>query len=429
MVLNSSTFNFKDGRNDDTFLSIIVNRRFFIITAVILGLAWLGNALVGDALGRFAAAHFGSTIANLGGSKVPDITEFVAARLTDALWLTSLVWAGCVLIAAIGHRITKSRSQLAPWIAGVGLFIALNVWCLLAAQTALFWLILRGTSVENQAQFHTKENLMREVKIRPLIAVVGSSQSQAQFTAEIFNSEVAGKAWMMEFWYPGSGAADVFFVGERFSPKYVTDFVYYISFTNIYALGRDSSSARDLLRLRDLPQSLSIGAWRFFYPTTARYTALGMISPLFQYRASFQHALLGPTALPPKIVAAPKLTSSDIISYGFSDEAEYQKAAFRRFIEHSASKGQRVIVIVGQMNPDYEALLSPVIHQDFQDFLKDCAATYPNLTLVWQNELLVQPPEAYRDHAHVTPETSEKFSKAFAKWYLQHSLPSPKPIE
>jgi hypothetical protein len=390
-------------------------------------MAWLADAAGGNYLGHWVGAHFGGRLASLGGSKVPDIAEYVTGRIREALWLASLVWLGCVLTGSLWPRLAKSSSRLTPWIMGILLFLALNLGCLLAAQTALFWLILRGTSVENQAQFHAKEILLREVKIRPLLALVGSSQSQAQFTEEIFNAEVKGKAWMMELHYPGSNASDVFFVGERFSPRYVSGFVYYVSFPNIYSKHPDPPTGRDLLRLRDLPASLSLGAWSHFNPVTARYTALGMFFPLFQYRASFQHALIGSAALEPKTQNAPMQSSSAIADgFGFGPEADFQKMAFRRFLENSAAKGQRVIVIVGQMNPDYEAQVSPVIRQDFQDFLRECAATHPNLTLVWQNELLVQPPDAYRDHAHVTDETAEKFTKAFARWYLAHPL-SPVP--
>jgi hypothetical protein len=390
-----------------------------------LGLAWLGNAWAGHAVGRFAAAHFYDKLEIMAAEKVPDCAEFVTARLTDGIYLLTLVWIGGVLVSAVGCYLAKSKSRFAPWIAGVGLFIALNIGCLLAAHTALFWLLLRGTSVENQAQFHAKENLLREVNIRPVLANVGSSQANAQFDEVVFNSEVAGKAWMMDFSYPGTSASDEFFVGERFGPKDVNEFVYYISFANIYAMGRDAGTARDLMRLRDLPASISIGAWKFFYPDTARYTALGMICPLFQYRASLQHALLGPTALPPKIVDAPALNETESIkreltSYGFTDESDFQKKAFRRLIENCAAKGQRVVVIVGQANPVYEAQVPPVIEQDFHDFLKQCAADYPSVTLVYQNELLVQPPSDYRDHMHVTPEVAKEFSKAFAKWYLAH---------
>jgi hypothetical protein len=393
-------------------------RRFFIVIAVILGFGWLGDAWLGNVPGRFAAAHFGSTLEHLGASKVPDAAEFVSARVREGLWLVSLAWIGCVPIAALCRRFANADSRLFPWVAGIGLFFALNIWCLLAGQTTLFWLILRGTSVENQAQFRAKENLLREVNIHPRLALVGSSQSQAQFTEEIFNANVAGKAWMMELHFPGSLAEDAFFVGERFGPKDVEGFVYYVSLTQIYAKNHDSSSARDLLRLRDLPESLAIGAWSHFQPITARYAALGMVLPLFQYRASFQHALLGSAALEPKIQAAPAVGPVDTsYGYDFGPETDFQKAAFRRFMEHSARKGQRVIVIGGQMNPEFETKLSPAVRQDFEKFLKECAAAYPNITLVWQNELLVQPPDAYVDHVHVTPAVSEKFTAAFAKWY------------
>jgi hypothetical protein len=393
-----------------------------MITAAALGAAWLGEALLGHALGRWAVEHFDHAITSMGGSKVPDHADYVAHRLADGVWLLTLAWAGWLVTEITLRGVAQNRSRLAPWIAGAFLFVMLNLACLLAGRAALFWLILRGTSVENQAQFHAKEDLLREVKIRPVLALVGSSQVQRQFTEETFNAQVGGKAWMMEFHFPGSSAEDVFYVGERFPGNRVNAFVYYISSPSLYAFNRDSSSARDLLRLRDLPETLAMNSWRYFSPITARYAALGMISPLFQYRSAFQHALLGPTALPPRVTAAPKPDTAPLTNLGFGPETDYQKAAFRRFVEHSARKGQRVIVIVGQMNPTYESRIPAAVEQDFAAFLKSCAAAYPNLTLIPQNDLLVEPAEDYVDDAHVNDDTSDRFTKAFAQWYLAHPL-------
>jgi len=398
--------------------------RFFLITLILLAIAWLVDTAVDDAVGRFVATHFGSTLSHLGASKVPSAAEFVSTRIRESLRLIFITWLAGAVMHALCLRLARHHHRgIQPWAIGLVLFLILNIWCLLAGQTALFWLILRGTTAENQAQFRAKENLLREIKIHPLLALVGSSQSQAQFTEEIFNSSVAGKAWMVELHFPGSQAADVYFIGERWSGRKINGFVYYMSPGSIYP-PRDSSIARDLLRLRDLPPSFSLGAWSHFSSVTVRYALLGMICPLFQDRSAFQHALLGAAALEKreqKTSPPVSIPTDPTQGYTLSAGSDFQKKAFRYFVEHSAAKGQFVIVIVGQLNPDFEAKLSPTIRADFESFLKDCAATHSNLTLVRQNELLIQNPDAYRDRDHVTEETADKFTAAFARWYIQWS--------
>jgi hypothetical protein len=395
----------------------MTSRRPLLITAILLGGAWVGDGLVGHALGRWCEAHFASKIAAIGGSKVPDDVQFVSNRLAEALWLVTLTWLAVVSMVVLCHWI--KRNVFFPWIAGVGLFVVLNVWCWFAGQTALFWLVLRGPTVQNQAQFRAKEILLGEVKIHPRLALLGSSQSQAQFTEEVFNAQVAGKAWMMELHFPGSQCADVYLVARRFNAAKVDAFVVYTSPGFIYNK-KDSAVARDLPRLGDLPAAISVGAWQRFDPETARYMVLGMLLPLFQDRGSFQHALLGATALEapnPPPVPGPAPRPDPTFGYALGGYSDFEKAAFRKFLGESASKSQRVIVIGGQMNPDYEAKLPPEIRPDFEKFMRECVATYPNVTLVWQNELLVQNPDAYRDHDHVTDATSVKFTQAFAQWY------------
>lgn len=396
-------------------------RHLFFVTAILLGVAWLGDALLGHALGRWCEAHFASKIAAIGGSKVPDDAQFVSDRLVEALGLATLTWLAVVSMVVLCSRL--KRNMFFPWIGGIALFVILNVWCWCAGQTALFWLVLRGPSVQNQAQFRAKEILLGEVKIHPHLALVGSSQSQAQFTEEIFNAQVAGKAWMMELHFPGSQCADVYLVARRFDAAKVDAFVVYMSPGLIYNR-KDSAVARDLLRLRDLPAVISVGGWQKFYPDTARYTVLGMVLPLFQDRGSLQHALLGAAALeapapPPQSGPAPR--PDPTYGYALGDYSNFEKAAFRKFLEECAARGQRVIVIGGQMNPDYEAKLPPEIRPDFEKFMRECAARYPNVTLVWQNDLLVQNPDAYRDNVHATDETSEKFTRAFAQWYQKQN--------
>ena len=61
----------------------------------------------------------------------------------------------------------------------------------------------------------------------------------------------------------------------------------------------------------------------------------------------------------------------------------------------------------------------PGLRLDYEGFLRQCATKYPNMALVWQNDILVQTPEDYEDDVHAKRETARRFSKAFADWQLR----------
>ena len=403
---------------------MIFLRRLFLYSTLILILGWAGYFIGGNALGHSAVNHFGKAVDRLGGCKVPDQAQFVTLRLREFLTLISIAWlTGLIAIGILKFQVHQNR-YLSVFCNAILLFVVLNFSILAAGKTALFWLILRGTTVDNQAQFHTKENLLREIKIHPRIALVGSSQARTQIKQEQFNEYARGRAWLMEFHFPGCRSADVFLLSNRFSATQVNEFVYYVSPSYFYIPESDSAIARDLLRLRDLPITLAMNAWQHFPSQTRPYAALGMAIPLFQYRSALQHAIFGnpdfvlPSATPPssKPIVNDHLSARGLSTSG--PEVAYQKAAFHHFLEHTAEKGQHVIVIGGQLNPAAEAVFAPNIRPDYERFLKECAQSYPNMTLIWQNELLIEPPEAYDDDVHVSEKTAEIFTAAFAKWYF-----------
>lgn len=407
-----------------------IRRHPFLSMAILLALAWACYLQFGNVVGRFAASSFGPIVSKLGASKVPDPARYVTMRLSELLWLISLTWLTALIVTVLFKALSK-KSGVSIFSRGVILFLALNLWCLAAAKTALFWLVLRGTTVENHAQFRVKENLVSEVKVHPVIALVGNSQARSEITEEDFNTYANGRAWMMECHFPGCRAADVYLLSERFTGNQVDEYVYYVSPGSFYVAESDSAIARDLLRLRDFPVTISMAAWGHFPVETRVYAALGIICPLFQYRSPFQHAIFGSSEILPPAIAT-RLTPSPVKVENTSPacvralatsspEADYQKDAFRRFLQRATEKRQHVIVIGGQWNPVAEAQFPADLRPDYERFLKECARAYPAMTLVWQNEILVQSPDAYMDYVHCTEKTSEYFTEAFAKWYFERN--------
>ncbi len=389
--------------------------------ACVLAAGWGLYGVLGGALGEWAARSFPGALEAAGASKVPDAALFAARRLRDALWLVTLatgVWAGGALILRYGFGARKDATL--PRLLGVVLALLLlaNAGLWLAGRQALFWMGLQLFHRENQAAFRTKERLLAEVATPERLVAVGSSQTNTQFTEERFNTLAAGRAWMMELHFPGSTAADVYFATERFSAREVGTFVYYTS-TRSFSDG-SMSSTRDLLRLRDLPETLRIGMWpAAMRGTTGRYTALAMAAPLFQYRS-------------PLINAVTRLNTLDLRPPGEGGGlapggplSPFQQAAFRRMLERLAAKGQRLVVIIGQHRPDVEAADAPGLRPAYEAFLREACAAFPGVALVRQEALHPQTMADYLDGSHATPEAAERFTEAFARWYFRAFTSNP----
>ncbi len=384
--------------------------------ALLVAAAWGVVAWWGDDLGAWLARRFPRVLAAVGAGKVPDAAAFASGRLRDAVALGALalgtVWGALGLLGkGLGRRHEPFGRVI--WVA-VALVVLGNAAAWLAGQRALFWLALQARGHENQAAFRAKERLLGEIRQRPRLAVVGSSQANTQFREESFNAALGGEAWMVDLHFPGSTVADVFFVTERFGPGEVEAFIYYAS--PLSFASRELTTARDLLRPSDLAELHRLGVWRELPGRVARYTALGLAMPLFQYRGPWINAFTGTPALPGGARGGERKPLQG------GDFSEFQQRAFVRMLERVAAKGQRLVVIAGRYRPSLEARDDPAFRRQYAAFLETACARWPGVKLVWQDELLPQNEADYRDGTHVTEEAGERFTRRFVeKWKEWHA--------
>ncbi len=396
--------------------------RALLLTALLLGAGWLLFGVSAQSVSTLLAARYPNLISQMGGSKVPEMVPFVSARLHDAVSLATLAWVVAAALIYFTRYLERHSHRHSIFLTGgLGIFVLLNVAVYCAGSRALFWLALLGLGggLQNNAQFRAKEILLNEVSIHPRLVLVGSSQSNAQIKEERFNRRVAGAAWMVELHFPGSLAEDVFYVTRRWDARQADAFVYYVSPLSFYSANY-SAIGRDLFRFRDLPAAVQLGTWARFSPDLKRYVVLGATLPLFQYREALQRALLGATHADK---ALPETTSlhRDTSTIQADASSVHQKALFRQMLTRLGQQGQRIFIIGGQFNPNAQRQMAPGVQEEYEAFLKACAQENPHVSLVWQDELLIQPPEAYRDETHVLEETAQQFTDRFTDWYLSHS--------
>ncbi len=404
-------------------------RRILWTGAAALLVGWVILLTLGHRVAERVAVRWPAAVLGSGGSKTPDIIEYVYYRFQDLLWIGSVSWITLLAAVLLWRWIQRHTRPLTSFVWGTLLFFVLaNLWWVASGKAALFWLILRGPKPENQAQFRAKECFLREIS-RPVAALVGSSQARTQFVEEDFNAQMGQTVWMMELHFPGCRADDVYFLSERWGCDQVAHFVYYVSPISLYS-ANDTAIGKDLQSLRNLPEMWRLGTWSHFASDTARYVALGMLIPLFQGRAVIQHALFGfndisKVPLPKPATTPVTENRRDAGTIRLSERSDYQKQAFLRFLERTAEKGQRVILIGGQINPLHEAGIDPAVREDYRAFLASCAQHFPHVTLVWQDELMPQPPEVYEDATHIKEEAARRFTQRFVEWAQEQRVFAP----
>jgi len=91
-----------------------------------------------------------------------------------------------------------------------------------------------------------------------------------------------------------------------------------------------------------------------------------------------------------------------------------QKRAFEDFVQRAATRGSRVVLLVGQVNPVLGECLDPTLRPEMLQFLREMAGKYNHLVLVEGAPFLNNVASDYSDLSHVSPAAQERFTLALA---------------
>ncbi len=406
-------------------------KRLLIIVAVLIALGWGVLASAGHPLSEALARRLGPALGKLGEGKISSPTAFIHQRLLEAMWLFTLLFAWAAahfLLARVPWRSTRAI-RFAWVIHSLVAFICLNVCLAQAARSGLFWgLMWQGKQTTNLARFHLKRILAEENSAPVRATLMGSSQTRAQIDEELLNTLLGTNLYTTELHYPGSKGYDHFLLQPLIAktrPDYV---IIYISETDFYS-GSMSEVVPDFLTWVDVPDLISRGGMNYIPKERIAAGLLASTVPAFHLRRVITQRFLGPeitqlkqvqhntgvTNVLPATPAGPKLA--------IDGESHFQRVAMEDFVKRCQRAGQRVIILVGQLNPRFSQTIDAAIRREMLSTLQSLAAKFPNITLV--EGLPVHSAEDYLDMTHVNEATQAKFTRFIAAWLQAHLKAAP----
>jgi hypothetical protein len=398
--------------------------RLYLIACAFLLTNWLGYALAGRRVAQAVAGRFGGGLLRLGQEKFNDPTGFVQHRLREALWLATLV---LLWIAAhwLFDRLIRDRvGHCRGVVHGVAGFVCLNLWIGVAAHTALFWGVMGfGAGIQNLMQFHLKRILLEENPAPRRAVLLGSSQTRAQFDAELLNQRLGTNLWTTKLSYPGVQGYDLLLVERqirRANPQLV---ICYVSEAYFYPRS-GSVTVPAFLQFRDIPDGWRRGGLRYLPNQGIFFGLVGNLLPLFRCREVLAQRLFGSTIVDLKQQQYDRSLPSDLevraraaaSGYHLSADADFEKQAFEDFVARCQQANRQVVLVVGGFNPIFARQLDPAVHADMIRFLDRLKSRCSRVVLVPQSELAEQTPADYEDLTHVNSDTQHRFSANFADW-------------
>jgi len=387
--------------------------------AALAGLAVAMFALACPA-GNWLGSKFGPAILNAAKGKIADPAAFVTGRMVEGSLLLGLA-IGLGAVYAGARKLAAHRPN--GWMALVlTAFAAVNIWFIAAMQTAALWIALStGGAASNLAQFHFKEELLREHQAERQILLLGSSQTQAQIDENILNQELDTNVWTTELHFPGSRSLDLLLVLRRLEGAPGDDLICYLSEYYFYP-GLYTTTAPYFANLEDIPLLKRIGFGREIFTQPYGMGFLGDVLPLFACREAVSQRLLGSavtsleqakhdTALETNLVRRAEEWAQP---FKLNEDAKRQKNAFLAFVEEAARQNRRLILLEGQVNPILSELFPPELRPDMKQFLRQVAAEHPHVTLIPEAEMPRHESGDYKDLTHIVEERQAEFSRWLA---------------
>ena len=266
-----------------------------------------------------------------------------------------------------------------------------------------------------------------EISVRAVL--VGSSQTRAQIDEDKLNAQLGPLLRTTELHYPGSKAYDVFLIQPtvtRMRPQFVICYVTEAYFYN----GSVGETPPNFLRLSDAPDLVRRGATKFIPKEYIGSGLLGQVLPVFRFRQVLAQRVFGAQAgqiRQQQYNAALEIDLAErarrVAKEAHSDEqSRFQQRAFEDFVVRCEKDQQKVVLLIGQMNPLFDRAADPRLRSEMLAFLRELARKHPNVTLV--ENLPAQSVEDYEDVTHVTKTVQERCTQFLAGW-LRDYLAAP----
>ncbi len=425
-------------------------RRGTVAALTVLAAAWVVYLLAAAALAEWLGARFGPQIISVSKGRILYPVEFAAGRGAEAIMLLTVLVA-LALAGRAMHRIVLRRVE-PPWQwlpSSVVWLAVVNIFLWVAGGTALWWMVLYAANPNlQQPAFHMERIFLEESRAPNRLVVLGSSQGGSEIHTGELSLYGAPELRAANLSYAGATAADFLLIREhyrRIDPQYV---VVYLSPLNFYA-GVTGSRWLPLLTSAGLSTFRDTEVWELAEKPRLRQGVLGLGLPMFQQRMALQHAVFGGISVrgyirpadrpgrgsaagednvrtpgtggegaaggempPVGPVAVDSAVQREAATFVVDTPgAAFLKRSMERYLLEEASRGLRIVVIDGQVNPLLSAALDSAVHADFEAFIDHLAGIHENVTVI-RDELPSHSADEYVDLYHISGPARSDFTRA-----------------
>lgn len=384
--------------------------------------SWLAFHLIGMGAARLIAKWCGAILLRVSNGKFDDPILFVHGRLRECLTLATVVLALWLVGSAIRRRI--DRSDRSPGVRGLQqaavLFISINIFVWACGGTVLFWsLFYDKKQVDNFAQYQIKRELFSELHGRRRAVLIGNSQTNRSIDEVAMNAMIGSQLWTTELTQPGARGFDMLILSRDIPLKRGDWVICYITEINFYGMGSGIVAA-DFLHFGELPDLAEFHGWSQLAPGSIRSGLLGRVLPLYRYRNSLSHRLLGwemtrvhqtrhDSAVNPDPDAQARLSASKL---GIGKGSEFEQAAFIRMADELSEKGCTLIVIAGNLHPALAKRIAPEVREDLAGFFKTLKHRHPDhVAIVDGSRFFVPDADSFLDLVHFTDNAQQRFTR------------------
>lgn len=404
-----------------------IAQRAAIAAAAVMAVAWLGFAAFGGRMAIMIAGSFSGALQRAANGKFDDPAIFVHGRMAECMMLATVALALCLAAAWLWKWLGTRHAR--GLVMGVAVFVFLNLFAWVCGQTVLFWgLFYDKIRIDNFAQYHIKRTLLGEIKGKRRAILVGSSQASRSIDEVLMNRVIGESIWTTELTQPGARGFDLLTLTRDMPLKKGDLIICYLSEIMFYGDGSGIVAA-DFLNFSEIPDTLDLKGWNLMAPDSIRSGLLGRILPLYRYRNSLSHRILGwsmvnleqqrfEQSLEPDLEEqatrrGPKL--------GIGETSRFEEAAFARMIGELSAKGCTTLVISGNTHPSMLKHMNPAVIAHLDGFLSELAARHPErMKLVDADEFFSPAASDFTDLVHFNDEAQRRFTLELTRYLKTH---------
>lgn len=398
-----------------------------------LGSAWLMLLLFGRPAAHAVAGRFQEVLRKAADGKFEDPAEFVHGRITECMMLVTVA----VLCGFAAAGLWKWLGRYSNWkpvrglIIGVWVFLLLNFLAFFAGSTVLFWApFYNKTHVDNFAQYHIKRTLFEEIREKRRAVLIGSSQTNRAIDEVLMNREMGDRIWTTELAQPGARGFDMLTLSRDIPFRKGDLAICYLSEIMFYGKGSGIVAA-EFMNFSEIPDAFDLRGWSFLSPEAVGSGLAGRALPLYRFRESLSHRVLGWTITHADQTRFDQSLESDLEQQArrrapgldIGETSAFEQAAFARMVEELSAKGCTLLVIEGQTHPAMRKFMDPAVVPQLHRYLSDLAARHPGRMILRNGTSFFTPAASdFADLVHFTDPAQRRFTLDLVN-YLDQAYP------